>query len=91
MTDAELERWRGNIETRLAALEALHTMSGAELRERGTEIRDALGKLQGSVSSLEQRQEISAALTQRTGNQVRWLIAALTVAVALAGVLSKVF
>jgi hypothetical protein len=90
MTDAELERWRGNIESRLAALERLDASSGSELRERGAEIRAQLKALNETVEALGKQQAISAALNRRTGTQVRWLIAGLTVAIAVAGFLSKV-
>lgn len=90
MTDAELERWRGNIESRLEALEQLRAPGGDEVRERGAEIRAQLKTLTEAVAVLGEQQAITAALNRRTGAQVRWLIAGLTVVIAVAGLLSKI-
>ena len=94
VTDAEFERWRGSIDTRLREIErrldAAHLVPGERLEQVMTEATESRKRVAERLEELEKAQVITAALNRRTGAQVRWLIAGLTVVIALAGILTKI-
>ena len=94
MTDAEFERWRGSIDTRLAEIERrldeAHLVPGERLEQVMAEASESRKEVAQRLEGLEKSQVIAAALNRRTGAQVRWLIAGLTVVIAIAGFLSKI-
>ena len=94
VTDAEFERWRGSIDTRLSEIERrldeAHLVPGERLEQVMTEATESRKRVAERLEELEKAQVITAALNRRTGAQVRWLIAGLTVVIALAGILTKI-